>query len=119
VSKLTTIHRAEWKAFFDRLSDTLLGKWAEVEVASLGLGDQIVAEWVPMYGITYDSKDDLLDVAFDRFNHFIRHPQDIVVEEDTSGVISVAVVDREGEKQVVRLKQPLALSQPTGTHGRG
>ena len=116
MSKLTTIHKSEWKAFFDRLSGTLTGKWAEVEVASLDLGDQIVAEWVPMYGITYDSKDDLLDVAFDRFNHLIRHPQDIVVEEDTTGVLSVAVVDREGEKQVVRLKQPLALSQPSGTH---
>lgn len=114
MSKLTTIHRSEWKSFFDRLSGTLVGKWAEVEVSSLDLGDQIVAEWVPMYGITFDTQDDLLDVAFDRFNHFIRHPQDIVVEEDAGGIISVAVVDREGEKQVVRLKQPLALSQPSG-----
>ena len=56
------------------------------------------------------------DVAFDRFNHFIRHPQDILVEEDTTGILSVAIVDREGEKQVVRLKQPLALSQHSGTH---
>ena len=114
MSKLTTVHRAEWRPFFDRLSNTLTGKWAEIEVASLDLGDQIVAEWLPMYGITYDSKDDLLDVAFDRFNHFIRHPQDVVVEEDTAGVLSVAVVDRDGEKQVVRFKQPLALAQPSG-----
>ena len=113
MSKLTTIHRSEWQAFFNRLSDTLTGKWAEVEVSSLDLGDQIVAEWVPMYGITFEPKDDLLDVAFDRFNHFIRHPQDIVVEEDGSSILSIAVVDREGEKQVVRLKQPLAVSQPT------
>lgn len=116
MSKLTTIHKAEWKAFFDHLSNTLTGKWAEVEVASLDLGDQIVAEWVPMYGITYESKDDLLDVAFDRFNHFIRHPQDIVVEEDATGIHSVAVVDREGEKQVVRLKEPLLLAQHSGMH---
>ena len=81
-------------------------------MSSLDLGDQIVAEWVPMYGITYESKDDLLDVAFDRFNHFIRHPQDIVVEEDAAGIHSVAAVDREGEKQIVRLKEPLVLVQP-------
>ena len=114
MSKFTTIHRSEWRAFFDRLSATLLGKWAEIEVSSLNLGDQIVAEWVPMYGITYDSKDDLLDVAFDRFNHFIRHPQDVVVEEEAAGVLSVAVVDRDGEQQVVRFKQPLAMSQASG-----
>jgi hypothetical protein len=32
---------------------------AEIEVTSLDLGDQIVAEWVPMIGISYDSKHDL------------------------------------------------------------
>ena len=117
MSKLTTIHRSEWRPFFDRLSTALTGKWAEIEVSSLDLGDQIVAEWVPMYGITYESKDDLLDVAFDRFNHFIRHPQDVVVEEDPTGVRSIAVVDREGEKQVVRFKQPLAIPQPSGARG--
>jgi hypothetical protein len=57
MSTLISVPRDEWREFFDRLSTTLLGKWAEVEVASLDLGDQIVAEWVPMLGITYDSED--------------------------------------------------------------
>jgi len=115
MSKLVSVPKSEWKAFFDRLSHTLTGKWAEVEVASLDLGDQIVATWLPMYGITYDSKGDLLDVAFDRFAHLIRHPTDIVVEEDQAGIRGIAVVDRDGNKQVVRLKQPMALSQQTDT----
>ena len=69
-----TIPREHWRTFFDRMSKGLLGKRAEVEVASLELGDQITAEWVPLLGITYDSRDDLIDVAFDRANHLIRHP---------------------------------------------
>jgi hypothetical protein len=76
---------AEWRTFFDRMSKALLGKWAEIEVASLELGDQIVAEWVPLLGITYDSRDDLVDVA------------------------SVAVIDQDGARQVVKLKEPLML----------
>ena len=36
------------------MSKALLGKWAEIEVASLDLEDQIVAEWVPLLGITYE-----------------------------------------------------------------
>lgn len=104
-----TIPREQWRTFFDRMSKGLLGKRAEVEVASLDLGDQITAEWVPLLGITYDSRDDLIDVAFDRANHLIQHPSQIVVDETTEGLASVAVMDAEGVRQIVRLKDPLRL----------
>jgi hypothetical protein len=94
------------------MSKAVLGKWAEVEVASLDLGDQIVAEWIPLIGITYDSRDDLLDVALDRANHLIRHPRQIIVDENASGLTSVAVVDGDGSRQVIKLKQPLMLAAP-------
>ena len=101
--------KSEWRGFFDRMSRPLLGKRAEIEVASLDLGDQVVDEWLPMIGITYDSQDDLVDVALDRLNHFIRQPKEIVVEEAAAGLASVAVVDGEGARHLVRLKEPLAL----------
>jgi hypothetical protein len=116
MSKLLNVPKAEWRTFFDRVSDALLGKWAEIEVASMDLGDQILAEWVPMFGITYDSRDDLLDVALDRMSHLIRHPREILVEESPAGLASIAVIDRDGVRQVVRLKQPLML--PAATSGR-
>jgi hypothetical protein len=109
MSNFLNVPQAEWRAFFDRMSKGLLGKWAEVEVASLDLGDQIVAEWVPMLGITYDARDDLLDVALDRSNHLIRHPREILVEEAPTGLASVAVVDEDGARQIVKLKEPLML----------
>ncbi len=40
---LRTVPQAEWRVFFDAMSKALLGKWAEIEVASLDLGDQIAA----------------------------------------------------------------------------
>jgi hypothetical protein len=109
MSTLRNLPKAEWRGFFDRMSKPLLGKRAEVEVASLALGDQIVAEWIPMIGITYDSRDDLVDVALDHANRLIRHPKEITVEEAPSGLASVAVVDADGARHVVRLKEPLAL----------
>lgn len=109
MSTLLKVPQAEWRAYFDRMSKELLGKRAEIEVASLELGDQIVAEWVPLLGITYESNDDLLDVALDRSNHLIRHPKEIVVEETSGAIASVAVIDKEGARQVVRLKEPLTL----------
>jgi hypothetical protein len=101
--------KSEWRGFFDLMSKALLGKRAEIEVASLDLGDQIVAEWVPLVGITYDSKDDLLDVALDRAGRLIRRPQQIEVEEGPAGLVGVAVVDANGARHFVRLKDPLML----------
>ena len=115
MTRLMNVTKPEWREFFDRFSSALSGKQAEVEVASLDLGDQIVAEWIPLQGITYDTADDLLDVSFDRLTHVIRHPRDIVVEEGPGGVSSVAVALRDGSRQVIRLKQPLMVPATTGT----
>jgi len=109
MQKLRNVPQSEWRGFFDRMSKQLLGKRAEVEVASLELGDQVVAEWVPLLGITYDSHDDRLDVTLDRSSHAILHPREIVVDETPSGLQSVAVVDAEGTRQVVKLKDPMTL----------
>ena len=104
-----TIPQAEWRAFFDGMADTLVGKRVEVEAASLDLGDQIVTEWVPLLGVTYDTRDDLLDVALSGLNHLIRRPRDIYVQEGPKGVETVAVVSADGVKQILHLKDPLML----------
>jgi hypothetical protein len=41
MSTLRTVPESEWRGFFDRVSNALLGTWAEIEVASLDIGDQI------------------------------------------------------------------------------
>lgn len=105
-----------WKPYFEAMSDVLIGKWAEVEVATLDLGDQIVAEWLPVLGITYDTKDDLVDVALggeNQLNHLIRHPSQIEIAEDVDGVRSIAVTSGDGTVQVLRLRDPLHLPQAT------
>jgi len=113
MAEMVDVPRAEWRGFFDRMSKGLGGRWAEIEVAALDLGDQIVAEWVPIIGITYDDRDDILDVALDRTDHLIHHPQAISVDSTVRGVNSIAVVDAEGERQVIRLKEPLTLPPQT------
>jgi hypothetical protein len=116
MSSLRSIPKSEWRSFFDRLSQALLGRWAEIEVATMDLGTTIIAKWIPMLGITYDSRNDLLDVGLDRANHLIRHPKEIVVEEDATGLKSVAVLDREGARQIVNLKLPLMLPPVAAAH---
>jgi Family of unknown function (DUF5335) len=111
------IARTEWPRFFDSLSNVAVGKRIEIEAASLELGDQIVAEWVPLLGITYDSRDDLLDIALTGLNHLIRRPREIYVHEGPQGVEIVAVVSEDGVKQVLRLKDPLMLTPSSPRSG--
>ena len=105
-----------WKSYFEAMSDVLIGKWAEVEVSSLDLGDQIVAEWIPLLGITYDDKDDLVDVSLgseNQLNHLIRRPTQIEIVDETDGLRSIAITTGDGTVQVLKLKDPLRLPQAT------
>lgn len=104
-----------WTSYFRAVSDAAAGAWVEVEVASLDLGDQVVAEWLPLVGVTYDSQDDLIDVALGgpgHLNHLIRHPREVEITEDPGGLRSIAVTDRDGAVQILTLKEPLRLPQP-------
>jgi hypothetical protein len=106
------LDKKEWKPFFESISKVLPGKQAEVEVLSLNLGDQVEAEWLPLIGLTYDPKDDLLDVALEGVDHMIPKPREIYVEDGGVGLASVAVVDVEGRRQLVKLRDPIALPAP-------
>ena len=102
-----TLPKSEWKAYFDHLSKHLIGERAEVEIAGLKSGDHIEARWVPLIGITYESKGDVLEIALERLDHLIHRPRNIVVTDSPEGLESMEVVDSEGCKQVVKLMKPL------------
>ena len=108
----------------------LIGQWAELEVATLDLGDQIVAERLPLLGITYDTNDDLVDVSLggeNQLHHLIRHPSQIEIVEGVGGLRSIAITTGDGAVQVLRLTEPLRLPQarpgsqavPQGSDPRG
>jgi hypothetical protein len=107
------LDQARWRTFFDRVSKTLEGKQAEIEVASLDLGNQIEAEWVPLYGLVYDPKNDIVEVALEGLDHMIRKPREIYVDNGGLLLSSVEIVDAEGSRQIVKLKDPLALPAPS------
>ena len=106
------VDKSGWTIFFDTFTRTLVGKRAEIEVASLDIGDQIEAEWAPLIGITYDHKDDLIEVAVEGVDHLIKAPKEVYVDYDVGGLIAVEIVDSDGTSQIVKLKDPLALPAP-------
>jgi Family of unknown function (DUF5335) len=107
--------KAEWKAYFDRMSKPLGGRLAEIEIASLTLGHQVEANWLPLIGIAYDPKDDIVEIAVDQLDHMIQKPREIAVEEGPDGLASVEITDSDGVMQIVKLRSPLMLPAPSET----
>lgn len=104
--------RSEWHFFFDRMAKALQGKRAQVEVTGLHVGDQIQAKSVPLIGITFDRKDDLLEIAMEGLDHLIHKPIRISVLEGADGLSSLEIVDSDQQRQIVTLVSPLRLSAP-------
>lgn len=110
------LYKKNWRTYFDYLSNLLEGKQAEIEVASLRLGDQVAAEWVPLLGITYDPKDDVVDVALAGLDHLISKPREIEIDDGGGQLIAIEIVDADGTEHIIKLRDPMALPAPAHSH---
>jgi hypothetical protein len=107
------LEKSQWSVYFDLISKALTGKRAEIEVASLNLGDQIEAEWLPFFGISYDPKDDVIALALEGHAHLIYKPREIYFEGEGLELSSLEVIDADGVHQIVVLRDPLMLPAPS------
>ena len=102
--------REDWHSYFEKFTSRHVSDTQEtvtIEVLSPEIGDQIEARDVPLLGITYDPKDDLLDVFVgDTLDHLIFTPREIyVVEEDDGFVSSLQVTRDEGVREVLQMRR--------------
>ena len=115
----TEIDRSHWAPFLDTVTNSLIGKQAEIEVVSLDLGDQIESEWTSLIGITYDRKDDLIEIALDQLDHMVRSPRQLFVDYAVGDIVAaIEIVDGEGNRQIVKFRDPLALPAPSVAESR-
>jgi hypothetical protein len=107
------LDKSDWLPFFAGVSKMLAGTRAEIEVASLPIGDQIEAEWLPFVGIAYDPKDDVIEVALEGVDHLISKPRQVFVDEAAGDFLSLAIIDQDGTQHILKLREPLVLPSPT------
>lgn len=103
------LEKSSWKQYFDQVSRPLAGTKVEIEVASLDVGVQLAAKWIPLLGLSYDESDDIIAVMAEGLNHLIRQPSSVFIESDGLNLISMEVMDASGSTQIVRFKEPLLL----------
>jgi hypothetical protein len=109
----TQIDRERWATFLEAITNSLIGKQAEIEVVSLDLGDQIEAEWTPLIGISYDRKNDLIEIALEGLDHLVRSPRELYIDYALGNLATaIEIVDSDENRQIVKFKDPLALPAP-------
>lgn len=108
----TKLDKPAWHAYFDNMSKILGGKVAEVEVDALAIGSQTEAEWLPLLGITYDPKDDAVEVFLEGLDHMIRQPREVFVDQTAANLSSVEIVDTDDFRHIIKLRDPLMLPPP-------
>src|SRR5260221_6767398 len=101
------LDKSEWRAFCDRMSKGLIGKQAEIEIASLALGSHVQSEWLPLLGIVYDPKSDVIEIALDGLDHMIPRPRELYVDIGPGGMANLEIVDSGGVRQIVTLREPV------------
>jgi Family of unknown function (DUF5335) len=101
------LEKSEWGVFFNDLSKRLKDAQAEIEIASLKLGDQVQANWLPLFGVVYDPQDDIFEIALKGLDHLIRGPREVYVVEDAGKLVSVEIIDGDNNHQIVKLKEPV------------
>lgn len=106
---ISKLEKDVWHPYFDAMSKMLTGKRAEIEVESLQLGNQIAAEWLPLLGITYDPKSDIVEVVLEGLDHMIHHPREVYVDVEAGGLTSVEVIAEDDERQIINLRDPIML----------
>lgn len=102
----------EWKPYFDHFAKELEDNQVTIEVMGQQIGSQTQSEWTPLTGITYDPKNNLLEIATENIDHLISKPREIYVEDDIEGLHSLEAIDPDGNKHIIRLKSPQPLVRP-------
>ena len=106
-----SLPKTEWRAYCDRISRGLLGKQAEIEITGLTCGNRMATKWLPLHGITYDPRADLLEITLDCLDHLIDGPREIAVDDGPEGLTVIQIVDNDKRRQIVKLRQPLMITR--------
>ena len=101
--------RAEWRRYCDRVSKEVVGRRVELDVASLELGDLVEARWLPLLGVVFDARGDVLEIALEGVGHAIISPREIHLEETERGLVGLEIVAANETVETLRFREPLRL----------
>jgi hypothetical protein len=106
------LERGEWNGLCLRVTRYCSGMKAMVEVMSLDFGCQVEAHRLPMLGMSYDPRNDVLELLIGDLDHLIRSPRELYFDDALLGSMVLQIVDADGVRQIVTFRYPLMLPSP-------
>jgi hypothetical protein len=103
------LDKSEWRDELIKLWRKLDGKDIQIEVEALNLGDQVEAEYVPLKGLSYDPKDDVVQVWVGALEHMINKPQKIMLAVEKGRLLAVEITDADGEQHLIKPQEAVLI----------
>ena len=107
------IDKAEWGPFLNGVSRFFSDPATQSSKGSLFVVRRAVSSAI-MIGVTYDPKDNEVDIAFEPIDHLVQKPVRIFAEETSDGLRALEVVDAEGIRHVLVPGVPLPVPDEAG-----
>jgi hypothetical protein len=103
------IYQENWQNYFDTFAKLFLKddqpEYADIKVLSGQSGAQTETSWQLLEGITYNDKDNVLNIKVENLNRMILNPQEIYVDEVEDGWInSMEIVEEDGTKTIIETR---------------
>jgi hypothetical protein len=54
----------------------------------------------------------LIEVVLEDVDHIIRKPREVFIDQESTLLKSMEVVDQDGNRQIIKLRDPLMLPEP-------
>jgi hypothetical protein len=110
MSVTTQVPRERLAEYFDEYTRRFLRSGSpeavDIEVLEPELGDQSAIHGARFIGITYDPRDNALELALDSGTHRIEAPEEVwTVEEPDGSISALEAVCADGSRQVVSIKR--------------
>lgn len=101
--------KKDWSVFFDQYSKRVLmqknGHYVDLQLLSGLSGSVKETGSLPLLGLTYDGKNDLLEILLEDLDHMITHPDQIFVDENSQGdIVSMEIIEKDGTKHILEAK---------------
>lgn len=98
------LERSEWRQYFDEVAKHLPSMRVGVSVLGDDIGVQLETENSALLGISYDSTDEVFEVATSSLSHRVASPKEIYVLEEAGRLSSVEVIAQDDTKQIIELR---------------
>lgn len=103
------IEKKDWNDYFDRFSRRYLTddqpEYAGILILSMDSGAQPETSWLPLEGITYDPKNNVLEIRVEKLDHFIWEPTEIYIDEMEDGQLAAIEIRRkDGITEIIEIR---------------